>query len=126
MEPATDNAQFERQSLRLIAARGPANRDWSVWLEGEPRQACGGMTPMSAGRRWLALNRERFPGPFDVRRVQQESTLDRQVIFLSRKTAAETTCPECDGSGRYVGLNLVEDCALCGGDGVVPTELPVT
>jgi hypothetical protein len=116
------NPASESRPLRLIAGRGPTNQDWSVWLESEPQQACGGMTPMNAVRRWLELNETRFPGPFDVRRIQQESTLDRQVIFLNRKTTAEATCPECDGSGRYVGLHLVEDCAACGGAGVVPTK----
>ena len=119
MEPATDNARFKRQTLRLIAARGPTDRDWSVWLEGEPQQACGGMTSMDAVRRWLALNETRFPGPFRVRLGRHESTLHRQVIFLNRKTTVAATCPECRGSGTYVGLNVVEDCAACGGHGVI-------
>ena len=29
------------------------------------------------------------------------------------------TCPDCDGSGRYVGLNTVEVCGACGGTGRV-------
>lgn len=33
----------------------------------------------------------------------------------SRRTAA--TCPECRGSGKYVGLQTVEDCRACGGSG---------
>lgn len=30
-------------------------------------------------------------------------------------------CPECKGSGKYVGLNTVEPCAACGGRGKAPT-----
>ena len=30
------------------------------------------------------------------------------------------TCPDCKGSGKYVGFNVVvEDCRLCGGEGEV-------
>ena len=29
------------------------------------------------------------------------------------------TCPDCGGTGKYVGLNVVEGCATCGGTGGV-------
>jgi DnaJ-class molecular chaperone len=27
-------------------------------------------------------------------------------------------CPDCGGTGKYVGLNLVETCQACNGTGV--------
>ena len=27
-------------------------------------------------------------------------------------------CPDCHGSGKYTGLNSIEDCRTCGGSGV--------
>jgi hypothetical protein len=104
----------------MIAARGPAGRDWSAWLENEPRQACGGMTAILAIRRWLLLNRERFPGPYAVVLEEQQSSLDRVVVRLTTPAA----CGECGGSGKYVGLNLVEACKGCDGTGVAAAELP--
>lgn len=35
---------------------------------------------------------------------------------------SEIDCPECDGSGQYVGLNRVESCEECDGSGTVPEE----
>jgi len=32
-------------------------------------------------------------------------------------------CPDCKGSGKYVGLSVVEDCRLCKGSGEVLAEL---
>ncbi|MCH7688242.1 MAG: hypothetical protein IH899_16430 [Planctomycetes bacterium] len=107
--------------LRMIVERGSAGRDWSAWLESEPHQACGGTTITSAVRRWLSLNSDRFPGPYALLLDEQESTLDRRLMLLT----AVTKCSECGGSGKYVGLVLVEECSTCQGTGLVSEELPV-
>lgn len=31
--------------------------------------------------------------------------------------STDVPCPDCDGSGKYVGLNVIESCARCGGNG---------
>ena len=105
----------------MIVERGSAGRDWSAWSESETQQACGGTTITSAVRRWLSLNSDRFPGPYALLLDEQESTLDRRVMFLT----AVTKCSECGGSGKYVGLVLVEECSTCQGTGLVSEELPV-
>jgi hypothetical protein len=107
--------------LRLIAERGPGSRNWSTCLEDEPQQGCGGSTVSNAVRRWLALNRDRFPGPYAMRLDKQQSTLDRCVVLLT----VTSTCSECGGSGRYVGLTLVENCKTCHGSGLVSSEMTV-
>ncbi len=112
------NLPLENKPVRLIAVRGPGGRDWSACLEGEPQQGCGGATVSKAVRRWLALNRDPFPGPYAMQLDKQQSTLDRRVVLLT----ATSTCPECGGSGRYVGLTLVENCKTCDGSGLVSSE----
>ena len=82
---------IENKPLRMIAERGPAGRDWSAWLDSEPRRACGGTTVTAAVRRWLKLNNDRFPGPYALLLDKQESTLDRRVVLLT----SVTTCPAC-------------------------------
>lgn len=47
---------------------------------------------------------------------KKRSRLDR-VEFVSRHSLPRETCPDCGGSGKYVGLNAVEDCETCGGMG---------
>ena len=40
---------------------------------------------------------------------------ERQVFRLKRGDV----CPDCGGSGKYVGLLAVEKCGTCGGSGTV-------
>ncbi|HUG93310.1 MAG TPA: hypothetical protein VML55_20890 [Planctomycetaceae bacterium] len=100
--------------LRIVVERGRGGRDWSASLEGEPQQACGGSSVAAALNRWLQLNRHRFPGPYMAHFDASQSSLDRQVVVL----AVPPPCPDCGGSGRYVGLSLVENCRACGGSGL--------
>ncbi len=113
---------LENKPLRLIAERGSGGRDWSAWLDSEPRHACGGATVSSAVRRWLKLNSDRFPGPYALQLNKRESTLDRRVVLLT----SVTKCPTCGGRGKYVGLVVVEDCKTCDGTGLVAEEIVVS
>lgn len=36
-----------------------------------------------------------------------------------KRVAKTRTCPDCEGSGEYVGLSKVDDCRRCGGSGEV-------
>ena len=105
-------------SIRMIVQRGPAGRDWSAWLDGHPEQAAGGHTVMSAVNRWLQLNSDRFPGPFATRINEEKSSLDHRVVILS----SVARCPECGGTGRYVGLTVIETCRKRDGTGLVSSE----
>ena len=40
------------------------------------------------------------------------------MLVLPHKIA----CPDCKGSGEYVGLSVVEECRRCLGAGMVPRE----
>ena len=35
-----------------------------------------------------------------------------------RPTDWGSECPECGGTGRYVGLAVIEECEACGGSGI--------
>ena len=113
---------IENKPLRMIAERGPTGRDWSAWLHDEPRQACGGATVTGAVRRWLKLNSDRFPGPYALMLDKEESTLDRRVVLLT----SVTKCPACGGTGKYVGLAVVDDCKTCSGTGMVSIDFVVS
>jgi hypothetical protein len=105
--------------LRIVVERGRGGRDWSASLEGEPHQACGGSSVAAALNRWLQLNRHRFPGPYVAQFDATQSTLDRQIVILG----LPPRCRDCGGSGRYVGLSVIESCQSCGGSGrAVPAQ----
>jgi len=47
---------------------------------------------------------------------------DRESALQAfRQNTKTETCPDCRGSGQYVGLNCVEACKKCGGKGKVIT-----
>ena len=84
---------------------------WSAWLEGNIETAFGSDTA------WTAL----------VRLV--EATLGLELQNITRDVEPSTdsrysfvvgdVCPDCGGSGRYVGLNETGECGTCGGAGRV-------
>ena len=84
---------------------------WSAWFEDQPHTAFGGPESRTAVARLLeayGLHLERC-------------SLESQEPFLERfayRTAA-VPCPDCGGTGRYIGLSAVEDCLRCVGHGMV-------
>ena len=94
--------------MRIIAERDAGH--WSAWLNDDPATALGGSDAAMAVKRLC-------------------NALDLNVKWIVVDRAACRTdhlefvvgapCPECGGSGRYVGLNAVEDCGTCGGVGRV-------
>ncbi|MCA9118056.1 MAG: hypothetical protein KDA79_23450 [Planctomycetaceae bacterium] len=36
---------------------------------------------------------------------------------VSREGSSRKVCPDCGGSGRYVGLTVIDSCSRCGGRG---------
>ena len=97
-------------SIRIIAVVD-ANDHWSAWIEDNPCTAFGGDTPTVAVERLLE-----FAGldAMSIHANYSRCTLTRQVFIHGGET-----CPDCGGSGFYVGFNSVDDCQGCGGSGVV-------
>src|SRR5258708_3257642 len=42
-----------------------------------------------------------------------------EILITVRRAKLERECPDCRGSGKYVGLSEVETCHVCGGRKVV-------
>lgn len=39
--------------------------------------------------------------------------------YSTDRRARKEGCPDCRGTGKYLGLNVIEDCAMCRGQGIV-------
>ena len=81
---------------------------WTAWQAGSPQVAFGGDTAAVA-----------------IRRLCEAAGIDGTQIVADHVRCSEDVmeflvgemddCPDCGGTGRYVGLNVVEDCRVCGG-----------
>ena len=96
--------------MPTVIATELGNR-WTAWLESNPETGFGGDTPGVAVSRLL----ETLPA-FDVSNLVADNlrTTDGRLVFLIGEP-----CPDCGGSGEYVGLTAREACERCGGSGRV-------
>ena len=84
---------------------------WTDWVSGHPETGFGGATPAQAISRLV----EATPGLSveDVAEDHPNCTANRLAFVVGPR------CSDCDGSGRYVGLNETGVCGTCGGAGRV-------
>ena len=83
---------------------------WTAWFaDSPPETAFGGEWPADAIQQLVAT----VPG-LDVESItaDHERSSDDRLVFVPTDSGV---CPECGGSGEYVGLNAVETCGVCGG-----------
>lgn len=102
--------------IRIIVEQAPGGTDWTARFADDPHCAKWGQTTRLAVRNLLAAHPQRLPSRYTLqmdRNGYQPGHIE--IVVLSADEAA--VCPECRGSGRYVGLNVVEPCAVCGGTG---------
>lgn len=87
---------------------------WSAWVEGCPEMVFAGRTYRGAVRRLAA----EVPG-IDMAYLQpvREELHSRRIVFVCTEP-----CPECGGSGKYVGLLKIEACDRCGGSGRIADD----
>ena len=83
---------------------------WSAWFESKPTVAFGGDTAAKAATRLLEAH------GIDPSQVQASGNPTISRLELRISTAP---CPDCGGSGKYIGLNSVETCKGCGGSRVM-------
>ena len=98
--------------VRIIAEHTLDASHWTAWFADEPHVAFGGETASNAATRLLGACPERGVDAADFH-VDYERTTETHFKLI----AELPVCPECGGSGRYVGLNSVEGCGACGGTG---------
>lgn len=79
---------------------------WSAWVEGRAEIGFGGASAAHCAERLAA----ELGVDFSKFVSTKEAVDDRQALFR-----LEMACPECGGSSRYMGLQEVDDCKMCGG-----------
>ena len=101
-------------SETIIACFDQAAGQWRAWFDGVPQVAFGGLTAINAIRRLLKCV-EAGAGTYtvDCEPALGPVLWDPPELFVP--------CPDCKGSGEYVGLQQVEVCRTCAGRTVVPS-----
>jgi len=104
-----------------VLKRQPEGLSWIARLADNPTAEFSGKSPSEAlgcllrGNGWtmseVVLNMD--PDRSNI------SAGHAEVLIRVRRPGLETVCPDCRGSGRYVGLSVVETCHACGGRKVV-------
>jgi hypothetical protein len=102
-------------SLRIIAEE--THGHWSARLaHPSSHESYGGANALDAVRRLIAnfpqwgVSLDDFEPDWD-----NCSTTRIEMVFVR---FSGDGCPDCGGTGKYVGLNLVEACLACVGTGV--------
>lgn len=90
------------------------NGHWSAWFSDAPESAYGGEWPADAIRALLWAHPERGVIPEQIT-SDDDALRDGHLEFLL--STSLPPCPDCGGSGRYVGLNSVDVCRACHGSG---------
>lgn len=105
-------------TIRIIAEYN--NGHWSARFANNSSPGCfGGPDAFAAMRRLLnnspALHLTLDDFEPDLRMCRLSRV---EMVLIDRwEESSGEPCPECGGSGKYVGLNAVEDCRACGGRG---------
>lgn len=99
--------------LRILAQLLP-NGCWSARFEQHTEIAFEDRVPTVAAMRLVRA----VPGLAEESlRIVWLSRRGSRIDFAVSPAGQVQQCPECRGTGRYVGLLIVEDCTACGGSG---------
>ena len=102
-----------RGQIRILIQRDPRSNDWVARFKDDPNCHYRSASPEAALNGLLRRNLHKLPAQYGVAEVESNywKGLIEAVVF------PKTACPDCNGSGKYVGLNVIEACATCGGTG---------
>lgn len=97
-------------AMRIVCEQIEPNH-WTAWFTNQPETAYDGASPLRAVVRLL----DHTPG-VDARSLVPDSsrTRDGHLEFVLNRE-----CPDCRGTGEYIGLCEVSPCKTCGGSGRV-------
>ena len=88
---------------------------WSASFAGRPEISYSGNTALVAAKRLVRA----VEGLDEITlRIVGQSENGRRAELTVRPASWGGECPDCGGTGRYVGLTLVEECRACGGTGI--------
>lgn len=105
--------------LRIIVERVAAGGKWAAWFQHNPGGAIQGDEAMTAFDSLLNTHRDALPDPYQIRVDDRRSRGGHIEVLLVGKPRKRTTCPACKGTGKYIGLNVVEACTTCAGRGTI-------
>lgn len=94
---------------------------WSARFDDGTPDSFGGPDAFAAIRRLLENSSARHLTLDDFEPDLDKCRLNRMEMVLKDRDSGnggrKEPCPECSGTGRYVGLTVVEPCGACGGLG---------
>ena len=94
--------------MRINCEQTESNH-WLAWLERHPETAFGGETSAKAMLRLVRAT----PG-VSINDLVADNECTREGLLCY---VVGNVCPDCHGSGKYTGLNLIDDCETCGRSG---------
>lgn len=106
---------------RIICGERHPSGYWVAWLADMPQNAIGGGSAVEALSRILAT----MEPPCDLQDIWPLTNLQLLVSGSFEFAVGSAPCPDCKGSGRYVGFQAVEPCGSCEGRGRVRLQQDV-
>ena len=100
---------------RIIHGNRDASGHWLAWFAESPQIAFGGESAIEAISRILAT----MQPPCDLQDIWPLTDLQLLVSGRFEFAVGSAPCPDCGGSGKYVGFQAVEPCGACEGRGRV-------
>ena len=111
------NTEVRNIDTRIIVESD--GHHWRAWFADDPADWTVGSLPGLALKRVLAAKSERVPPLYKVHSDSERST-EYHLEFLIGPEIPETEhCPDCNGSGEYVGFIVIEACKRCSGTGFI-------
>ncbi|MDA1013603.1 MAG: hypothetical protein O3A00_04010 [Planctomycetota bacterium] len=92
---------------------------WRAWFADDPADWTVGSLPGLALKRVLAAKSERVPPAYKVRSDAARSTEYHLEFLIGPEFSESSGCPDCGGSGKYVGFSVIESCRRCDGSGII-------
>lgn len=86
---------------------------WSASFDEHPEFAFGADSAVLAAKRLVRSAEDLDEST--LRTVYRSE--DGRLAALTVRRSGGGGCPECGGTGRYIGLAVVEECRACGGSG---------
>ena len=109
-------ARTTHASLRIIAE--DVHGYWTAcFTNTSPNEIFRGHDAMDAIQRLIDNSSEWNLRLEDFEPDWENCSAHHLEMVLIKPLRKRQTCPDCSGTGQYVGLNVVETCAKCGGRG---------
>lgn len=103
--------------IRIVIQK--LNNRWLARFSDKTGRVFEGDDPFIAARILIQNSPERGFCTEDFEPDPQSNRWNRLELRLVKPNRSQggKPCPDCGGTGKYVGLDVVETCATCGGSG---------